>query len=342
VAETVRVVAHRVLHCGLYHRGAAQPEFASYSELIPRLAAWIEERTVGESCTFVHDDSSGEEENALLCSNFAEVGGDWLFEMWQRSTSAEGMGTLNLDSKVGEGAAKVLKVGARAAAGVSRLFWLLPDEGLLCTVQLQNRATARPEFQRYLRDFIRFGPYSLMVESSQGLDLRRWTRGPGEPAEALVPRFRLGTSVDLRRADQVRAQRESIISILYRGRMDINPVREKMRGMTGLLDRFTRVRVPLNANKSFKLNMELPQTPSQEELEDLIAEASNTETRHPPDVGFRMAGDRRVVWLHSRQANKVDEMEVHRLNALQVDARQVLGRLRARFRSRLLEAQGER
>jgi hypothetical protein len=338
MAETVRVIAYKVEHCGLYHRGSAQPEFAGYPETLERLAAWIQERTIGESCTFVHPGSSEEDDQPLLCSNLAKIADDWLFEMWQRTSDAAGMGTLNLDARVGQAAAKSIRVGARDAAGVSRLFWLLPADRLLCTVQLKNAATARPEFQRYIRDFIKWGPWAVTEESEGGLKIRGWAADPDDTPDRLIPRFRIGTSVDLRKADQVRENREAILSILYRGRVEVNPAREKLRGLTGLLDDFIRVRVPLNAGKAFRLHMELPQTPTKEELEDLISEASNTDTRHPPDVGFRLAPDRRVVWLHARQANKVDQIEVRRLNPLQVDAEHLLRRLRAKFRDKLLGA----
>ncbi|MGH7514766.1 MAG: hypothetical protein ACREOQ_17815 [Gemmatimonadales bacterium] len=275
-----------------------------------------------------------------------QVGDDWLFEMWHRLSGDQGaIASLNANARVGQAAAQELSVQTGQIPGVPRLFWLLPDLRLLCTVQVAQRGTSRPEFQRYIRDFIKHrGPWAVTRpdEDGEGLRILGWSADPTQEPQRLLASFRLGTSVDARKVDEIRRRREDIRAILYRGRVDVGRARSRLTGITGLLDRFARLGRGLEtSSRPFRINLELPYTPGQQELEGLIEEASGADGGFAPDVGFRLDPERSIMWLSAKNTRLAEMLEVPYRNRAQVHLDDLLTRLRRRFRGRLQAAAQE-
>jgi hypothetical protein len=343
MAESVRVIAYRVDRCGFYHRDQGEPEFGGLAEIVEALTQWVNERPVGETSTFVrpHDDE-GSADDSILCSGIEEVGGDTLFEMWERSGGdGAALASIDANARVGDAATDV-SIRSGQIPGVPRLFWFIPEVKLLCAIHVRQRSASRTVIQRYVRDFIKYqSPWCVTEEDGERLRILGYAPDSASPPQRLIPSFRVGSSVDARKVDEIRRRRAEILAVLYKGRVDVGNARTHLRGISGLLTKVTRLSGPLNDARPFRLHIELPYTPSAAELQGLIEEAAEHGTDAGPDVGFRISPERTVLWLKAPNTRLIGQVDATYRNRAQLELHPLLAQLRRRFRAKLIAAAGE-
>lgn len=330
-----------IVRCGYHTHRGVDPEVCAREHLFPTAERWVDERRVlrATNTGLVQWDPDNPVEldgEPLLCRATAHGAGDHLFAMYQVVSAGAAVSSLSLDAAVNGAEPELVKTGPNRVTGVSRYFWAMPGEGVLCAIRFGRSGTSRAAFDRWCRDFLQIhapglverqwapdGDLSLFVRQDQGDPRKVWARFKTLP----VP--------DQAALNRVRSAPSSVKAVLYRGRFPTPQVRQQANGLFGRFMRFIPTRLfqdggPIVANVRMRHETAGLSLDVVNKLIDLV--------RSDPggrDIGFQLPSGQ--VWVGRPKPLK-REVEVGFSGGSdeQVDVGSLLATLQERFRSSVL------
>lgn len=340
------VSAYRVDRCGYYRRGAHDASFGSFPDTAAELSRWTSGKQIRNTCTRVMSDDAEAETEGLVCNDVAVRGEQYLFQMWDRAAEDGGtIGVLAGEALVGAAAPEPFNVTPGGIPGATRLYWLVPDLRLMCTVRLHRRATARNAFEQYVRDFLTYtSPWAATSREGEGIAVRAYAPIGAAASDRYFPRFKTRPLADLSRVEEIRRRRSQIVGISYDGKMGLGEARTELNDATGLLKQILgfqgRLASASQAQRGprprVKVSVALPYNPTEVELEALIDQAAASTTAVSADVGFHFeGGSRDVVWIGQRTARQRLPIEVPRDQDGHISSDEFLQALGPAFLARL-------
>lgn len=352
--SALKLNVYRIDNCCFTERGkddvvvdALATGFRSAAEWVAgraRLQATRTELRAGDE-----DDPIEVDKEPLLCRAVESVAGDYLFAMFQVLSGAKGsVSSLALDARVNVDRPKRVNTRGRIT-GVSRYIWVLPQEGLLCSVRLDSSATSVPAFASWMKGYLQHwwqgvDRYQRDVDAETK---EKWVIQKGADPLGRPPHLWAKVSCtepdDVAALERVLQGASTIRAVLFKGSINTQSVRADVhplfRPLANLIPR-----AAFQGGQVVQARI-LVKEPTPGGLTRPIVEGLRSvwfEEREQLDVGFEL--DRGIVWF-SRPKPLKDSVVLSFSgdNDEEVDVATFLRTLRRQFRDRVLrsrEAEG--
>jgi hypothetical protein len=303
--------------CGYFSQGAEEPLFGNISSILHQLKCWATspQFVLRDTCTYEVSDGC----NALktFCFDIAQcsTSGDYLLTTWNEIPSTDGKtATVNGGDRVGVAHVDLTDLPADGIPGYPTYFWFLPKDKLFATVTLNQIFNGHPNLLLYLNGFIRtFSDHVCREPNGEGvIEVCGYHQMLTDPPEKIYPRFQSSLHHNRASIDYIRTNRQSIRK--YVRKMIVHPdVERDISFFRRLYEHATGLDQQNIIPDPVKLRYEISETPSEEELEAMIAEwqhYSYNPTRWD-DVGFQLSNDDQTIrWLSYSLARMDFDMDI--------------------------------
>lgn len=301
---TAKFTFYDVTACGYFPHGGEEARFGSLSSILGQLQRWATSPhfVLRDTCTYEADE--GCDALRTFCFDVAHcrTSGDYLLTTWNEIPSTDGKtATVNGGARVGSANVELTDLPADGIPGYPTYFWFLPSEGLFATVTINQILNGHPNLGHYLNGFLRnFSDHACRMPNDDGvIEVCGYHQLPTDPPEKLNPRFHSILRRNRAEMEYIRANREHIRK--YIRKMKVRPHIARDTGLLRqLFEHFTGLDQQETSPDPVKIRYEITATPSESELEAIIAEWQ-TSCGYPTrwdDVGFEFADDDQTVrWL---------------------------------------------
>lgn len=296
---TMKLAMFDISRCGYYRRGHwSAPQEEQISWVMRDLENWASSLRLKETKTFTP--SEDDDLHPVYCFDVeSSVSGNFVITTWNEVPMAEGgVATASGDSAVGAVDVSIAEVDEGAIPGFATYFYVVPAQGIVITVRPEGkRHNGRNGFERYIQAFLTYFSSAVVREDEvDGVDAKvigYSIEGEDEPQQ-LLPVFSTQVKKVAGQLDYIRQHRGSIRKLVRRDslQMMITTDRSFVRTIlqnVGLMETTFQ-------SSSVKLAYELEFTPTENELETIIAQAEADHDLHS-DVGFAFRGDQEIAWL---------------------------------------------
>lgn len=333
MGEDARIAFYRVVNCGYYESGKAEPAFGHLTDILFELEAWTAGKPLGETCPC--PTQASEAVHPAYCLDLTREesansgSASWLLTTWNEVPS-NGTGIASVDSLSLVGAASVTttNIPKNAIPGYATYFWLIPSSHLLATITFpKQRANGHAGLHKFMNEFMaQFTKYVVVKENADDENIDQQILGycaSGGTPQDMVPRFKAQLWRSPAKIDVLRARRADITKVVRKNLLAVKAPQEralwnKLLVATGLLH-------PRRGPDSVKIRYEVEYKPTQEELEEIITHWEEDDSDIAwDDVGFHLRGEPAPIWLSHSFAKESIELEVERRNEHVVQARSLL------------------
>jgi hypothetical protein len=303
-----KLTVYRVEECGYYARGADTHTCCDLRKCLTDICRWIsaEKPTIEKTCAYPGDDNGTS--MPVYCFDAAAHGkNDFLITTWNETPSEDGVvGAVVRNQIAGSAGVATANLPTNSIPGYGTHFWFLADRQRLVTVRFDSQPlNGHAGLNYYMRGYLeRFSPHVRFADPTDQGDIfirnviGYATDDDDEECDPhLRPRFK---SFLLRK--------NSEIGYIKKHRAAINRVIRKARPTTGgnatrtLLDRMLEFVGASPANRALpdqNFHFEVPYTPTETELNNIITAYQEDDHETWDDIGFDFKGDPVRRWLSS-------------------------------------------
>lgn len=345
--ENAKITFYRVDQCGYYGQREENPQFGALAAILPDLTTWVrrDNKPLVDTHTFeVPDDSDF---LPIYCHNIRhnQAHNEYLITTWNATPAIDGQ-TASVSANQPVGHAQVYLNGVRAntIAGFPTYFWMIPARNLLATIRFDHPQNGQKGLCQYVRSFLqKYSSHVMLDPAWDGtgeMPIVGYCLQPGAETQRLRPSFRTSLYRQPGALAKIRRERPRIRKLLRKNHISVaqqNDVALWQRMLRGV-----GLSAPPATRNEAKVKWELEFTPTEPQLEQIIAKWEEEHDLQWDDVGFVLEGEQTPLWLSHVFAKTEIEVDVQRRNAAIVADDSLLAALQAN-RARLLElVPGER
>jgi hypothetical protein len=168
----MKIELHKITECGFYERGSSAPLYGHIGEWLLAFSQWVHgcSNIVGTKLSDNH---------VLYCAGCVPTVSGFGLKLWIGSPSTDkGVAYISMrDAPDGMIAASEQDLPNNSIAGWPSFFWILPDSGLIVTLQhtgrIRNRSSAMPQFRDYLTVYLKsMSPYVVRDIRNDGREVQ--------------------------------------------------------------------------------------------------------------------------------------------------------------------------
>lgn len=307
-----QITLYGINRCGYYPRGSQVPAFGGVARILSELKEWSRGKSLNETRTF--DPTGGELEPTYLFDIREAPSGNYLLTTWNEVPASDGaVAVVPGNAAVGKVSVSLTPIPRGSIPGYVTYFWFVPSRDKLATVTARNPRNGRENLSQYLQEFV--SKFTSFVRAHPGgpgepdIVIDGYSRDDSEPPANLIPTFQTSQLKKRAEIDLVRENRERIIGIIRKNRL--NPrVAPERKFWDSLLTDIGIFGKPIQV-APVKIKYEVPYTPSEAELEEILARWQERGVYSGwEDVGFRFRGSSTIVWLNHAIAREKWILEV--------------------------------
>ncbi len=315
MSEEVKINFYRVHKCGYYHRGQNTPEFGSLYEILSELNTWAYDGTkpLAETCTYELD-----EEGSNLhtyCFDIKLLGNkDVILTTWNETETLDGgMASVNGADPAGNANVNTTSVPLGHIPGYPTYFWFIPEKDVFATLRFNQRANGHRGLKLLLSEFTaKFTSYVVYDESHDNEEeaILGYKKQSNSDVLSLSPYFKsypakLPGQLDFLRENRIRITKIIRKNVLMPHNQDDRTLWQKFCGNLGLT-------ISPQLSGELKMKVELPFTPEENELNQIISEWESENGSSWNNVGFELRGEDDIKWLSHSLVKSTVELEVVR------------------------------
>ncbi|MCI5137182.1 MAG: hypothetical protein D3922_01920 [Candidatus Electrothrix sp. AR1] len=299
--EEVKIRFYSIEKCGYYKHGEKEPEFGELSDVLSELFMWITERQINfiDSCTY----SIGEEDNDLLRTfcfdiKYHEKTKDFFITTWNEVPSHDGkISSVYAFDRVGEANVFENDIEENTIPGYATYFWFVSDLNMLLSVRVKNSLYGLDNFKKYIKGFMEsYSKHAVILQlDDNNAEKQGYRKEESSEILKLYPLFKINLIRKKFELNLLRDKRKNIRKIIRRNRLNLAINMDKNLFDNVLISLGIKKEVYDNNNIDIKYNLNY--TPSEEELNSIIDQASSEKLSNENDYGFVFSGDDDVHWL---------------------------------------------
>jgi hypothetical protein len=339
------MTVYKIEQCGYYARGSDARTCCDLRKCLGDVCTWItnDKPTIEKTCAYPGDDNGTS--LPIYCFDAASHGkNDFLITTWNETPSEDGVvGAVGRSAIAGAADVTTANLPVNSIPGYGTHFWFLADKSRLVTVRFDSQPlNGHYGMTLYMKGYLeRFSPHVRFADPTdqRNVFIRNVLGYAKNDIETefdphLHPKFR---SVLLRR--------DSEIAYIKKNRSKINRVIRKSRPTTGgtatrtLLDRMLTFVGATPNNRALpdqNFLFEIPYTPTDAELNNIINSYQEEEHETWDDIGFDFKSDPTRRWLSSSTLKlEVDLPDTLRDGAASLASAEALLREIQSFRDRV-------
>lgn len=328
--EEAKLTFYQIERCGLYEYGAAYPKLVGVSEFLNQLKTWVKknDKPLDETCTYAIDES--EDVDRTFCYDLItkDATGDFLLTTWNETPSYEGkVAAVEAKSKVGNAKVELAKLPKDSIPGYATYFWFIPSWNVYATIRFQHRLNGKNNLDKYFKEFIsKFSDYVVLSEDGEAdFNVAGYSEEHGDKPLNLHSQFKASIIRKPGQIDYIRKQKNNIRKITRHNRLSPKVTECQEFWQKALLNLGLKKQRNLSSEVNF--SYEFSFTPSNDELEEIIAEWEKSHDSKWDDIGFTLKGEQTIQWLSNSIARDQLELEIKRINKEIVDSEILLEQL---------------
>ncbi len=328
--ENVKIQFYRISRFGYYRYGQDEPEFGSVSELLGELSSWVRSngKSLSQTCTYELED--GEDEYRTFCFDLVNNSqtGDFVLVMWNETPTNEGrVVAVDGTQSVGNADVNFTDLPEGSIPGYATYFWFIPEYDVFASIRFHHSLIiGKKSLDRYLKEFTaKFTSFVVTEETEEGVEIVGYSNNDDETYN-LAADFK---SYLYRKPGQIEYIRQNIDSIKKIIRKnELNPQIVLHRELwQKILESLRIVPRENTLSEEVKIKYEIPFTPNEEEINEIIAEWEENHESKWDDVGFKFESDAQIRWLSHSVAKDEYDLDVTRDNDEIVEAESLLSAL---------------
>ncbi|MAV29581.1 MAG: hypothetical protein CL866_01215 [Cycloclasticus sp.] len=328
--ENVKLQFYRISKMGYYRFGQDQPEFGSTSEIFEELSGWVrrDNKALSETCTYELED--GEDEYRAFCFDLVKnrLTGDFVIVTWNETSTNEGrVVTVDGTQSVGNADVNFTDLPEGSIPGYATYFWVVPEHDVFASIRFHHSLLiGKKSFDRYIKEFVaKFTSFVVTEETEDGVEILGYSDNNDEVYH-LNADFKSYLYRKPGQIEYIKQNIDSVTKIIRKN--ELNPQVELHRTMWQKFLESIRVRPEENRlTDDIKIKYEIPFTPSEDEVDEIIAEWEENHESKWDDIGFKFESDPQIKWLSHSVAKDEFEIDVTRDNDEIVEAHSLLDAL---------------
>lgn len=308
----VDVWVYKISKCGYYQspnaRSSTAAEFGKIGDILSSLQSWVTDSSMRNTSTYTCDET--DLTATYLLDIKRHTNGDYLLSLWNQVTSfGQNVSYINANAQVGTAVTQKGTGPTDGIPGVASYFWFMPNQGYVSIVKINKSKPKKANFERYIYEFIKsVNPNHIEVENLPDgkISIVGYKKDDEAEPEKLHASFTWDCLENKKNIDLIKANRENIVAIELKSK-----IRHSQELQKTVIDGIVKkAKIPTADNvhvEVIDLQMDIPFTPSEEELEAVIA-AWKAETDklegNPDKIGFKFNNSPKVMYLHDALARK--------------------------------------
>jgi len=322
------ITFYDIRDCGYFKRGDNDPLFGSFPDFVDDLIRWVQPgiKPLLDTCTYTPSD---DQHLRTFCMGMTKNDrtGDFLFVAWNEVSNIEGqVAHIDVTQAVGNPAVEVTDLGADKVPGYPSYFWFIPSDGLVANIRFEgNRLSGTQAMWGYARAFLTF--HSRFVVTGQRtedaeINILGYRDSENNDLLDLSVRFQAVQRRKPQHIESIRRRRLTIRKIIRkavvfpRQASDRSIWRSLFVGL-GMVDAPEPV-------ESIRAKYELPYTPSDSQLDEMISSWENDHEEKWDDLGFQFQGEQKVEWLSAGEGRFEENLQIDGNDPLAYSALAVL------------------
>lgn len=321
-----RFRVYGVNQCGYYLRGTNNFKFGGLDVTLQQLEKWVEGKSLKETETYQLRE--GDNIYPTYCRNVLPNSlGEYLVTTWNQSSSDDGtVASIEGDALANKARVSILECPDGNIPGYPSYFWVLPDKNKIITIQIGGNNNGMENLKKYIFNFLLFhSPFCIREECQKSVDLYSFDLNyeiqgytpdslTASPDKKVVPRFE--TYLYERGNKNIQYIRDNLFKV--RKLCNKKELHHDVPYEASLLDRVYELvglkEAPASSYTSrFRYEIDF-EKPTEEQFNAIIKEWENrfssVVVNDWDDIGFRLEGKDRVIWLNKSYASGVFNIAV--------------------------------
>lgn len=323
----IKIHFYEITKCGYYKYGEDKAKFGNLAEITPQIHCWLKERdSIDMTCTYKTDENRPQ---STYCFDtiYNNKNKDLFITTWNETPSNRGkVPSVSAKEKVGQATVYKNDIEKDSIPGYPTYFWFIAELNKLATIRIDSNYNGKYNLVNYMRGFIeKFTNNAVMQEEADDLEkILGYRKEPDAEILDLIPCF---DARILRKSGELQLILDNyskIRKIIRKSRLDLNIQQDlnffqKMIQKLGI-ENFNGEQ----ENNALRFYYEIPFTPSQLEIREIINNAKRDGLSSINDVGFQFKNDTRTYWLSNSIIKYEEKIEIEEENFEIIDLNNIM------------------
>lgn len=316
MAEDVRIDFYSVRRCGYYKRGESTPQFGGLDEVLLELRDWAFDgrKPLSETCTYEIAEGDSFLHTYCFDSKVAK-NKDVFLVTWNETETLEGaMATVNGTDLAGQAKVRSTSVLPGHIPGYPTYFWFIPSSNAFATLRFsKQRANGHSALKRLISEFLaKCGSHAVYAKpnAESEIEIIGYRKGPKDKVIDVHPHFESKQKRFPGKLEYLRKNRSKVLKVIRKSTLtsespDDRSLWQKLLGNMGVV-------TEAGLKGELKVKSELPFIPSEQQMEEMIAQWDEDSGSKWIDVGFKLRGEKDIKWLSHTAVKTIVSLDVVR------------------------------